>query len=203
MTPACASGTGPSEWRVRLDRAEVLRLPRTLEGADEVVCFVATIGPALEDEVTRLGSEGQWAEACVLDAVGSVAAEALAEAVYRDLGSELAPPGLGITPRFSPGHCDWSVRGQFDLFGVLGPRPVGVRLLDSGFMVPRESVSAVFGVLAPGPAGRGGGPVNPCAGCSLEHCAMRREDGWRRWAGGVRRGGPGAPEAPLVPGISS
>ena len=234
MTTACAAGTSPPEWRVRLDRAEVLRLlgmgrgqppegpvarvvdlmmeegasllePRVawrrarvlriepgrvvvegnaafrtrrlvqaLEGADEVVCFVATIGPALEDQVARLSSEGLWAEACVLDAVGSAAAEALAEEVYRDLGNELARRGRGTTLRFSPGYCDWPVEGQFDLFRVLGPDAAGVHLLDSGFMVPRKSVSAVFGVLAPGTAGRGPGAANPCAECAMEACPMRR-----------------------------
>ncbi len=162
--------------RVRLEHGGELRsrrLARVLRNAREMVCFVATIGPALEEEVSRLGRQGLWAEAFVLDAVGSAAAEALAEALHRRLAGELARQGRAVTSRFSPGYCDWPVQGQFDLFRLLGPEPAGVRLLGSGFMVPRKSVSAVFGVLAGG-AGRAAGPLNPCSECPMQNCAMRR-----------------------------
>ncbi len=152
------------------------RLARALERAEKAVCFVVTIGPALERAVSGLWARGEAAEAYVLDAVGSAAVENLAEALHRALATELAGEGRGVTARFSPGCCDWPVRGQSGLFRVLGPDPAGVRLLESGFMVPRKSVSGVFGVLAQGTAGRGAVPENPCAECPLEGCAMRREN---------------------------
>jgi hypothetical protein len=55
---------------------------------DRMAFCVCTIGPALEAEVTRLSASGELLGAVVLDAIGSVAAEAAATYIDERLAAE-------------------------------------------------------------------------------------------------------------------
>ena len=85
--------------------------------------FVATIGAALE--------------ARLLDAAGSVAADALAAQIERECALQ------NSSARFSPGYCHWSLRGQEALLAALASQEIGVTLLPSMLMSPLKSVSGV------------------------------------------------------------
>ncbi len=148
------------------------RLAQAPGGAGQVVVFAVTIGGELEERVRRLKTEGDPLGAYVLDAVGSAAAEAAVERFQARYTAGLSERGLGTTLRFSPGYCDWDVAEQRAVFAVLGERTAGVRLLPSGILVPRKSVTGVFGVV---PAGEGSPvPENPCRACPSRDCPTRR-----------------------------
>ncbi len=148
------------------------RLARALRAARRAVVFAVTIGGALEDRAARLKAGADPLGAYVLDAVGSVAAEAAVERFQAAYTAGLSERGLAATLRFSPGYCDWDVSEQRAVFAVLGQRPAGVRLLPSGVLVPRKSVTGVFGVV---PAGEGEPvPENPCRACPSRDCPTRR-----------------------------
>lgn len=136
-----------------------------------VLCtFVVTAGGALDREIRREQDRSMFA-AYLLDAVGSVLAEWLADRTEAHLARLLDESGLAATGRFSPGYCDWEIRdGQRAIFGALGPEPAGVSCTESGMMLPRKSVSAcVLG--APEVEAR-----YPCASCRQAGCAYRRHD---------------------------
>jgi len=99
--------------------------------------FVATIGAALERRVREIFEAHAFLEAVLLDAAGSLAAEALAAAVERECA------GTRNATRFSPGYCHWSMHGQRALFAALSPEEIGVTLLPSMLMSPLKSVSGV------------------------------------------------------------
>jgi hypothetical protein len=111
------------------------------EGLERVAYCVCTIGSPLEEEVTRLSGEDELLGAVVLDAAGSVAAEAAAEYMDGRIREEAAGLGLKTSCRASPGYGDWDVREQSKIFRIVPAERIGVTLSESSMMIPRKSVS--------------------------------------------------------------
>ncbi len=118
-----------------------LRGSSVFEGLERVAYCVCTIGSALEEEVTRLSDEGELLRAVILDAAGSVAAEAVAEYMDGLIREEAAAMGLKTSCRASPGYGDWDVREQAKIFRIVPAERIGVTLSESSMMIPRKSVS--------------------------------------------------------------
>ena len=137
--------------------------------AETVCCFVATVGPALEIEVQKQMQQRRYADAYVLDAMGSMSAENVVEQFYQRTARRLAKENKGVTLRFSPGYCDWPVTEQKKLFSLIASQDVDVELNDSCLMTPRKSISGVFGIHSNGET-----PYNPCWDCGRTECPARR-----------------------------
>jgi len=135
-----------------------------------VLCsFVVTLGEALDHQIRQDQARSMFA-AYLLDAVGSVLAEWLADRTGAHIAGLLRGRGLQATGRFSPGYCDWEIRdGQREIFRALEPESAGVVCTPSGLMVPRKSVSACM-LGAPEVGQR-----YPCATCDRAGCTYRRE----------------------------
>lgn len=113
------------------------------QGAEELVIFIATIGPRLEDQVhSRIASEPL--PAVVLDYVGSEAVVGLTHHMREHLESDAAPKGYRVGWRFCPGYGDWDTGEQHKLFSLLDGTPIGVELAPSGMMHPRKSYAGVI-----------------------------------------------------------
>lgn len=149
------------------------RMARALRDAEEVVCFLATLGEPLDREIARLFARGRLAEGYILDALGSVAVESLVEQFHRHVEDRSRRRGRAVTLRFSPGYCDWPVTNQARLLSLFDTEAVGVTLHDSCLMHPRKSVSGVFGVTGEG-AEAHEPPHNPCRACARTDCFARR-----------------------------
>lgn len=108
--------------------------------------FAVTIGNNLEVRRNRYLEEKETTRGLILDAVGSVAAEELAEITHRQIIEESKRDGRTVTHRFSPGYGDWTVVGQKDFLAWLGADAIGIRLTTSFQMLPEKSVSAILGV---------------------------------------------------------
>jgi hypothetical protein len=137
---------------------------------DRVAFCVCTIGHELEREVSRRSGEDDLLGAVVLDSVGSVAAEAVADFMDWKIQEEAAREGLRASCRASPGYGDWDVREQESIFRLLPAERIGVRLTDSMMMVPRKSVSFAVHIAE--------SPVrlrseNSCRNCEREDCPFR------------------------------
>lgn len=130
--------------------------------AEAVAVMAVTIGAALE-HAAAAAMEREPAFALALDGLGNAAVEALANA-------ETAALGAGAGPPLSPGMEGWPLGpGQRELFELLGDT-APIRLLESGMMEPRKSLSFVIGL---GPAMRSG--ASHCDFCgSRERCRHRR-----------------------------
>ncbi len=120
--------------------------------AEHRAVFAVTLGRPLGAAVARSFAEEEFALACVLDAMASVAADAAAAAAERWYAGALRSRGWstpdGAVLRYSPGYCGWDITGQRRLFAALGPERAGITLTDSCLMQPLKSVS---GVLLAGP----------------------------------------------------
>ena len=138
----------------------------------EVGVGLVTVGPALEQEADRRNDAGDLLDALLLDAIGSAAAEAAADALDRLVCTAAADRGRFTGRRISPGYGKWDVRGQRALLGLLPAGDLGVHLTEGMMMVPRKSVSFAVRLLSERPR-KGEGKLR-CAGCDLAGCAYRR-----------------------------
>jgi len=139
---------------------------------DRMAFCISTIGPALEAEVTRLAGAGELLKAVVLDSIGSVAAEAVADYIDAKIAEESAREGLKTSCRASPGYGDWDVREQAAVFALLPAERVGVRLSETFMMTPRKSISFAMHVAKKPERLRS---ENSCGNCGRTDCLYRLE----------------------------
>ena len=117
-----------------------------LGAAEQVVVMVCTIGGSLEAEVARQMDDDP-VYALALDGLGSAAAEALAGMACHSFEHEAEARGWHASLPLSPGMIGWPVpEGQAQIFALLDPGDAGVRLTESGMMIPRKSLSLVLGL---------------------------------------------------------
>ena len=140
------------------------------DGMGEMAFCICTIGPTLEEKVTRLSGERSMLEAVVLDSVGSVAAEATAEYIDRVIQEYAHSRGLKTSCRASPGYGDWDVSEQRAIFELLPAEKIGVRLTESFMMIPRKSVSFAINIAERPVRMRS---ENSCRNCPVKDCPYR------------------------------
>lgn len=130
--------------------------------------FVVTVGSEISDQARRCWQAGDALRGCLLDALGSAAAERCAALLADDVAHRCAALGWQTTHRFSPGYCTWPTDEQGTLFTLLPGQTAGVRLTASGMMDPLKSVSGVIGL---GPRVRW--RPYPCENCGVRDCTYR------------------------------
>lgn len=144
-------------------------IARLLEKCQKAAIFLTTIGNYLEETISQLSSDGLMLQATVLEAIGSVAAESVANFVQDRIEEIAQNQGLYISRRFSPGYCDWNINQQKMIFKAMKGNSAGIRLTDGYLMFPRKSISGIIGI---GP--RDVEDYNPCQSCSKDDCLSRR-----------------------------
>lgn len=142
---------------------------RMLSGCHEAVLLGATLGAASERMLLKAQARS-GAQAVLLDAVLSAAIEAVCDAQENTLRSQLAPHGLYLTDRFSPGYGDMPITQTKDICAVLAAdKHMGLTVSASGIMIPRKSVTAIMGISRVPVSRRPSG----CAACSMRgRCAL-------------------------------
>ncbi len=145
-------------------------LARVFSGCSQAALFVVTIGEALEEEVTQLTKEGSVLKASVLDTVGSVAVEKVADWLECMIRSSAAANGDEVGWRYSPGYCDWDIPQQKELFRGFDGDFIGVSLTDTCLMIPRKSISGIIGI------GKSCSTFSACHFCNRKGCPYRREE---------------------------
>jgi hypothetical protein len=140
----------------------------TVTGIEHIAFFLATIGSELEDEVDRQFLHRDPVGGLFLDAVGSVAAEAVTDDLVSFIAKDAKLQGLKTSYRFSPGYCNWRLELQDTVFQYLDNESIGVELTESYLMVPRKTISGA--VLL----GKRLHPLNPCPYCPNPDCRERR-----------------------------
>ncbi len=171
-------------WSGALDLIAPIGAWRTLTADEAQACGVpsptntvgvglVTIGRGLEARVTERGAEDPL-DALLLDAIGSVAAEATADAINARICSHATAEGHNPAPRISPGYGRWDIGSQPALLSGLPAAEIGVKLTASGMMVPHKSVS--FAVRFRSTASKQSALLSRCMRCGLRACAHRIEE---------------------------
>ena len=152
---------------------ESIVISKLLANCSKVAIFVATIGNRLEEMVIKLSIDGLVLQSAVLDAIGSVATDSLADNVQSEIAEIAARQGLVISPRFSPGYCDWTIRQQRAVFEAVATERAGVNLTEGFLMVPQKSISGIIGM---GTDREHVKRYNPCRTCKKPDCIGRRSN---------------------------
>lgn len=152
------------------------KLAKVMADAEAVCCFMATVGSAVDAEIQLLMDDRRYADAYVLDAMGSMSVENIVDQFYQRMARRQEEKDGGVTLRFSPGYCDWPIKQQRPLFQIFADMDTPkVVLNESCLMSPRKSVSGLFGLLPPGATGADPA-YNPCNRCNKHDCIARRSN---------------------------
>ena len=120
---------------------ESLALGKVLEDSDECILFVATLGIGV-DRILIKTAERSPKDAFWLDAFS----DALIEALCDEAGARICR-GLDTTSRFSPGYADLELSFGKEILALTdSERLLGIKLSESGLMIPKKSVNAIIGI---------------------------------------------------------
>ena len=121
-------------------------LSRNLADCTSVVLFAATLGIGIDRLISRYGRISPT-RSLLLQAIGNERAEALCDALDREIGERMKARGCFTRPRFSPGYGDLPLSLQTDVFSALDcQKRIGLTLNKSLLMSPSKSVTAIIGI---------------------------------------------------------
>jgi hypothetical protein len=118
-----------------------------LARAREAVCFVMTLGPALDERIAEMAEGDELLEALFLDTAGWLAIEDAVRAFRAHLATREPGRACRLSPRLAPGYQDWPLTEQAQLFSAFDGAPLPVRLSEYSVMTPKKSLSGLFGVI--------------------------------------------------------
>jgi hypothetical protein len=151
--------------RILLEGGWMLTSPqvtRQLAGAQRVVAAVCTIGPDIEDAVSRLMGEDPL-YALALDGLANAAVEILVQEICSQIGEQVQDDKMQASTPLSPGSPEWPVEiGQPQILSLLDPFQAGITLTSGGMMIPKKSMSFIVGI------GAEMSHANMCEVCSLK-----------------------------------
>lgn len=162
------AGTMAVEGGITLNAGKTAK---ALSKSHYLAVFVVTIGPRLENCAVKLMKDGDSLEGYLLDKIGSIAAEEIAQSFEDFLRKDFSKKSLSVSMRYSPGYCGWPTEEQQKLNTILPFSNAGIKLNESCMMVPRKSISAVCGIGSEGVFAK---IKAPCTLCGLKGCSYRR-----------------------------
>ncbi|MGD8765180.1 MAG: vitamin B12 dependent-methionine synthase activation domain-containing protein [Desulfobacteraceae bacterium] len=159
---------------IRLKTGSYIEIPEE-ENDPQIVSLAAvvcTLGSALEKETHRLMENGDLLTAMFLDAAGVAKLEMLAHMARIYIKNMAAEVGLFTGCPFGPGYNNMPVDSQSILFDHLDAESIGVRLNESGVMLPMKSISFWLRVTRDEKAAEGYG--YKCQKCEMQNCLYRK-----------------------------
>ncbi|MBI5552454.1 MAG: hypothetical protein HY911_13185 [Desulfobacterales bacterium] len=126
-----------------------------------------TLGP-LPDQDIAYEKTMNLTDRFMLHEAAALVVELLADDLSERLENHKRVQGLHPLHRFSPGYCDIPLAVQAAFFHFLNPPLIGIRLCDSGAMIPSKSLTAAI-LFAPDPPA-----LSPCPQCDRQGCRHRR-----------------------------
>ena len=142
--------------------------PRTVA----LVPVVCTLGPGLEDETHRLMQDGELLTAMFLDAAGVAHLELLGHGARQHVKQKASGKGFYTGCPFGPGYNGMPLDYQSQLFEHVNAIGIGVKLNDSGVMLPMKSISFWLRITRNKKAAEDHG--YKCRNCDMENCIYRK-----------------------------
>jgi len=118
-----------------------------LTAATDAVCFVLTLGPAVDARISEMAAGEELLEALFLETAGWLAVEDAVRKFRAHLNARVRPKGQRLTPRLGPGYVDWPLTEQPRLFSVFEEAVLPVALTEYCVMTPKKSISGLFGLI--------------------------------------------------------
>ncbi len=114
-------------------------LMKLSEGSTSCFALVATLGVGVDRLILKM-AQLSASQAFVIDAMADALVEALCDLAEREICE-----GLETKPRFSPGYGDLELSLGKELVALTGAdKLLGIRMTESGLMVPKKSVNALI-----------------------------------------------------------
>lgn len=111
------------------------------------ILIAATLGVYV-DRAILLYEKINIVKSIILDATATAYVEKSLDNVQEQLKLQLEKEGFNLTFRYSPGYGDFKVDIQKDLLKVLSAETtIGLTATEHNILIPRKSVTAVFGVI--------------------------------------------------------
>ena len=131
---------------------------------------LCTLGKAVDEKIVELNNEGSSTEAFILDIIGSVAVEEIANKINFLICQQTEKYGLQASHRFSPGYGNFNLIEQENIFKIINAEKIGVSLTKSYMMIPKKSISFCIYLGKMKKDSR-----NQCTICGLKDCNFRKE----------------------------
>lgn len=146
-------------------------LERHLQGCDEVLVMVATLGSEVDTMLRRMELT-DIALAATADAMASVLLEQVCDALEEELRAEVQQAGGYLTGRYAPGYGDCPLELNDEIcLAADSVRGCGVAVTGQHLLAPRKSTTALLGI-ADHPVT---GTLAGCSTCHLrETCVFRK-----------------------------
>ncbi|MBN2544108.1 hypothetical protein JXI42_14705 [bacterium] len=126
-------------------KIESVSLYKVLRDSEMATIFACTVSDGIERRAEAYEKEGEIAKGYLMDVIGSVAVEQLAEKVSSMTEQRAMLNKMTTTFRFSPGYGDFDLENQKSIFDILHPDRIGIELNEKFFMYPRKSISGIIG----------------------------------------------------------
>jgi hypothetical protein len=144
--------------------AHARMLSSVLAEAQELAYVLCTIGPKLENQVSRYNEMGECLRGVLLDGIGNAAVDSLSQLSCRLIAKEVASHGYQISSPISPGMTVFPITRQQEFLEMVPAQEIGVSFTSLGMLVPRKSASMVIGM---GPQVPKWSRAESCARCNL------------------------------------
>ena len=133
---------------------------------------VVTIGPQLEARSRELQASGKALDSFMLDAAGVHGVGRLIGMAHSIVEEDAAKRGWGVGAELAPGQLSgWAIAEQILVGRLLDLESIGVRVTESGMLVPQKSASLMVGT---GPEYESAEVRSPCEYCDVsETCRYR------------------------------
>ena len=148
-----------------------LHFKNSFTTSSSVILYVLTTGAPISDKIDDL-MDAAPDKGYALDIMASNITDYSSLHFLVKLFLEANEQGENITDKYSPGYCTWNITEQKNLFKILKPEDIGITLTETCLMIPRKSVSGIFGL----------GPkeslvrTSACNLCKDSKCDFRRDD---------------------------
>jgi hypothetical protein len=133
---------------------------------------VVTIGRELESSSRELQASGRALDAFLLDAAGVFVVGKLIAMAHSIVEKDAAERGWGVGAELAPGQLSgWDIAEQKLVGRLLDLEAIGVRVTESGMLVPQKSASIMVGI---GPDYESSEVRSPCEYCDIsDSCRYR------------------------------
>lgn len=117
---------------------------RNIKELESIFIITCSIGEEVEKQIWKYFNSGNSLEGYILDKMASELVELSADYLQNLIEKNFFEQQVGISNRYSPGYCGWSVSEQQKLFSLLPENFCGIKLTESSLMIPIKSISGII-----------------------------------------------------------
>ncbi|SFR17602.1 hypothetical protein SAMN05660706_1486 [Desulfoscipio geothermicus DSM 3669] len=140
--------------------------------AQSLFLAICTLGDLIDKRVDEYNRRGLAAHAYFLDVAGTCLIESAGRKLVKQVKNKFNSAGYKTTIPLGPGHSYWkNFIDQQIIYDLLNPKDLGVKILSSGMMLPKKTLSLVMGIGHELPPSK----ENHCHYCGIGHkCPLSR-----------------------------